>query len=114
MGHVAATTKSAIRGTFANIRLRNQLVPGVEVATPATSPLPDAPQTFIYDAAVLRARRHPAGHSGGQGTVWVIARLGRKGHITSLGVRVVIAQSYERIHRSNLIGMGVLPRSSRR
>jgi aconitate hydratase len=103
-----------IRGTFANIRLRNQLVPGVEggftrdftaVADPA-----GAPTTTIYDAsASYIAAGTPlvvlSGKEYGSGSSRDWAAKGT----SLLGVRVVIAESYERIHRSNLIGMGVLP-----
>lgn len=99
-----------IRGTFANIRLRNQLVPGVEGGYTRDFTLPDAPQTFIYDAAQSYARDGIplvilAGKEYGSGSSRDWAAKGT----SLLGVRVVIAQSYERIHRSNLIGMGVLP-----
>ncbi len=97
-----------IRGTFANIRLRNQLAPGTEGGV--TRHLPDGEQASIYDAAqqyasdgiplvVLSGKEYGSGSSrdwAAKGTAL-------------LGVRAVIAESYERIHRSNLIGMGVLP-----
>jgi aconitate hydratase len=99
-----------IRGTFANIRLRNQLLDGVEGGFTRDFTVDGAPQTTIYDAAqsyaaagiplvVLSGKEYGSGSSrdwAAKGTAL-------------LGVRAVIAESYERIHRSNLIGMGVLP-----
>ncbi len=99
-----------IRGTFANIRLRNQLLDGVEGGFTRDFTLEGAPQSTIYDAAqsyaaagiplvVLSGKEYGSGSSrdwAAKGTAL-------------LGVRAVIAESYERIHRSNLIGMGVLP-----
>ena len=97
-----------MRGTFANIRLRNKLVPGVEGGF--TRHLPDGEQMPIYDAAMkYRDENTPlvivAGKEYGTGSSRDWAAKGT----LLLGVRAVIAQSYERIHRSNLIGMGVLP-----
>jgi aconitate hydratase len=97
-----------IRGTFANIRLRNQLVPGVEGGF-TVNHLTGA-RSAIYDAAVAyRAAGIPlvvlAGKEYGSGSSRDWAAKGT----ALLGVRAVIAESYERIHRSNLIGMGVLP-----
>ncbi|HLH28065.1 MAG TPA: aconitate hydratase AcnA, partial [Acidimicrobiales bacterium] len=97
-----------VRGTFANVRLRNQLAPGTEGGV--TLHLPDATQTTIYEAAMrYRDEGVPllvvAGKEYGTGSSRDWAAKGTK----LLGVRAVIAQSYERIHRSNLIGMGVLP-----
>ncbi len=97
-----------VRGTFANVRLRNQLVPGVEGGL--TRHLPDAAVMTIYDAAVQYASEGIpllilAGVEYGTGSSRDWAAKG----LRLLGVRAVIAQSYERIHRSNLIGMGVLP-----
>jgi aconitate hydratase len=97
-----------IRGTFANIRLRNQLVPGVEGGF-TVSHL-SGEQTTIYDAAVSYAEAGVplvilAGKEYGSGSSRDWAAKGTM----LLGVRAVIAESYERIHRSNLIGMGVLP-----
>jgi aconitate hydratase len=97
-----------MRGTFANIRLRNQLVPGVEGGY--TVHLPSGEQMAIYDAAMkYAAEKVPlvvlAGKEYGSGSSRDWAAKGTK----LLGVRAVIAESYERIHRSNLIGMGVLP-----
>ncbi|HVQ92679.1 MAG TPA: aconitate hydratase [Mycobacteriales bacterium] len=97
-----------IRGTFANIRLRNQLVPGVEGGF--TRNLLTGEQTTIYDAAQAYAAAGVplvvlAGKEYGSGSSRDWAAKGT----ALLGVRVVLAESYERIHRSNLIGMGVLP-----
>jgi aconitate hydratase len=97
-----------IRGTFANIRLRNQLAPGTEGGV--TLKLPEGEQTTIYDAAeAYRAEGVPlvvlAGKEYGSGSSRDWAAKGT----ALLGVRAVIAESFERIHRSNLIGMGVLP-----
>jgi aconitate hydratase len=102
-----------IRGTFANIRLRNQLVPGVEGGfTVDQSPAGGgkAPTVPIYDAAVNYQKYGIplvilAGKEYGSGSSRDWAAKGT----ALLGVKVVIAESYERIHRSNLIGMGVLP-----
>jgi aconitate hydratase len=103
-----------IRGTFANIRLRNQIAPGTEggftrdfTAEGAAS---DAPVATIYDASVAYAEAGTplvvlAGKEYGSGSSRDWAAKGT----ALLGVRAVIAESYERIHRSNLIGMGVLP-----
>ena len=97
-----------MRGTFANIRLRNQLAPGTEGGW--TLFLPDGEKMSIYDAAVkYREAGVPlvviAGKEYGSGSSRDWAAKGTR----LLGVRAVIAESYERIHRSNLIGMGVLP-----
>jgi aconitate hydratase len=99
-----------IRGTFANIRLRNQIAPGTEGGFTRDFTQPAAPVAFIYDASrnyigqgvplvVLAGKEYGSGSSrdwAAKGTAL-------------LGVKAVIAESYERIHRSNLIGMGVLP-----
>ena len=97
-----------MRGTFANIRIKNQMVPGVEGGV--TVHYPDKEQMPIYDAAMrYKQDKVPlvvfAGKEYGTGSSrdWAA-----KGTIL-LGVRAVIAQSFERIHRSNLVGMGVLP-----
>src|SRR5205823_3548013 len=97
-----------MRGTFANIRLRNEMVPGTEGGWTAMEP--EGAPTFIYDAAMqYKSRGVPlvvvAGKEYGTGSSrdWAA-----KGTIL-LGVRAVIAESFERIHRSNLVGMGVLP-----
>ena len=97
-----------IRGTFANIRLRNQLAPGTEGGV--TRHLPDGEEMSIYDASSrYQADGVPlvvlAGKEYGSGSSRDWAAKGT----ALLGVRAVIAESYERIHRSNLIGMGVLP-----
>jgi aconitate hydratase len=97
-----------MRGTFGNIRLRNSLVEGTE--GPYTVHLPDGEQQFIYDAAMrYRAEGIPllviAGREYGSGSSRDWAAKGT----ALLGVRAVLAESYERIHRSNLVGMGVLP-----
>jgi aconitate hydratase len=96
-----------IRGTFANIRLRNQLV---ERAGGFTRHFPDGEETSIYEAAMEYAGEGVslvvlAGKEYGSGSSRDWAAKGTK----LLGVRAVIAESFERIHRSNLIGMGVLP-----
>src|SRR5436305_5700794 len=97
-----------VRGTFANIRLRNQLAPGTEGGW--TLFLPDGEKMSIYDAAVkYREAGVPlvviAGKEYGSGSSRDWAAKGTR----LLGVRAVLAESYERIHRSNLVGMGVLP-----
>ncbi|MCA9680547.1 MAG: aconitate hydratase AcnA [Kofleriaceae bacterium] len=97
-----------MRGTFANIRLKNLLAPGTEGGV--TRHLPDGTQMSIYDAAMkYQADGVPlvvlAGAEYGTGSSRDWAAKGT----LLLGVKVVIAKSYERIHRSNLIGMGVLP-----
>ena len=97
-----------LRGTFANIRIRNQLAPGTEGGW--TRHMPDGEQMFIYDAAMkYKEEGVPlvvlAGAEYGTGSSRDWAAKGTY----LLGVRVVIATSYERIHRSNLVGMGVLP-----
>ncbi|ORI20258.1 aconitate hydratase [Rhodococcus sp. 1168] len=97
-----------IRGTFANVRLRNQLVPGVEGGV--TRHLPDGERQSIFDAATAYAAEEVplivlAGSDYGSGSSRDWAAKGT----TLLGVKAVLAVSYERIHRSNLIGMGVLP-----
>jgi len=99
-----------IRGTFANIRLRNQLAPGTEGGFTRDFTEPDGPVSTIYDAAVNYARTGTpllilAGTEYGSGSSRDWAAKGT----ALLGVRAVLAESYERIHRSNLIGMGVLP-----
>ncbi|MGO8870944.1 MAG: aconitate hydratase AcnA [Acidimicrobiales bacterium] len=97
-----------VRGTFANVRLRNQLAPGTEGGF--TLHLPEGEQTSIYDAAERYAAEGVplvvlAGKEYGSGSSRDWAAKGT----ALLGIRAVIARSYERIHRSNLIGMGVLP-----
>jgi aconitate hydratase len=97
-----------VRGTFANIRLKNLLVPGTEGGI--TVHLPDGPRMSIYDAAMrYRAEGTPlvvvAGKEYGAGSSRDWAAKGT----LLLGVKATLAESYERIHRSNLVGMGVLP-----
>jgi aconitate hydratase len=97
-----------LRGTFANIRLKNQMVPGVEGGV--TIHYPSGERMSIYDAAMrYRHEKVPlvvfAGREYGSGSSRDWAAKG----VNLLGVRAVITQSFERIHRSNLIGMGVLP-----
>ncbi len=96
------------RGTFANIRLKNRMVPGVEGGV--TLHLPDHVQMSIYEAAMSYQKENVplivlAGKEYGTGSSRDWAAKGT----LLLGVRAVIAESYERIHRSNLVGMGVLP-----
>jgi aconitate hydratase len=97
-----------MRGTFANIRIKNQMVPGVEGGV--TVHYPSGERLSIYDAAMrYKSERVPlvvfAGKEYGTGSSRDWAAKGTK----LLGVRAVIAQSFERIHRSNLVGMGVVP-----
>jgi aconitate hydratase len=97
-----------VRGTFANIRLKNQMVPGIEGGV--TIHLPSEEQMSIFDAAMrYQEEKTPlvviAGKEYGTGSSRDWAAKGT----LLLGVRAVIAESYERIHRSNLVGMGVLP-----
>ena len=99
-----------IRGTFANIRLRNQIAPGTEGGFTRDFTKDDAPVTTVYDAAMNYQAAGTAlvilaGKEYGSGSSRDWAAKGTM----LLGVRAVIAESYERIHRSNLIGMGVLP-----
>jgi aconitate hydratase len=97
-----------VRGTFANVRLRNKLAPGTEGGV--TRLLPEGEPMSIFDASVQYAERGVpliilAGKEYGSGSSRDWAAKGPK----LLGVRAVIAESYERIHRSNLVGMGILP-----
>jgi aconitate hydratase len=97
-----------VRGTFANVRLRNLLAPGTEGGV--TRHLPDGDAMSVYDAAVRYAKEGVpllvlAGKEYGSGSSRDWAAKGPR----LLGIRAVIAESYERIHRSNLVGMGVLP-----
>jgi aconitate hydratase len=97
-----------VRGTFANVRLRNKLAPGTEGGV--TRLLPDDIPMSIYDASVAYAQRSTpltilAGKEYGSGSSRDWAAKGPR----LLGIRFVIAESYERIHRSNLVGMGILP-----
>lgn len=99
-----------IRGTFANIRIKNQLLVGVEGGFTRDFTQADGPQAYVYDAAQnYQAAGTPlvvlAGKEYGSGSSRDWAAKGT----ALLGVKAVIAESYERIHRSNLIGMGVLP-----
>jgi aconitate hydratase len=96
------------RGTFANVRIKNLMVPGVEGGV--TIHHPDGTQMSIYDAAMRYAKEKVpliilAGHEYGTGSSRDWAAKGTR----LLGVRAVVAASFERIHRSNLLGMGVLP-----
>jgi aconitate hydratase len=96
------------RGTFANVRIKNLMVPGVEGGV--TVHHPSGERLPIYDAAMRYAEEQVslmvfAGHEYGTGSSRDWAAKGTK----LMGVRAVIAQSFERIHRSNLVGMGVLP-----
>ena len=97
-----------VRGTFANVRLRNKLAPGTEGGV--TRLLPEGEQMSIYDASVKYAERGTpllilAGKEYGAGSSRDWAAKGPN----LLGIRAAIAESYERIHRSNLVGMGILP-----
>ncbi len=97
-----------MRGTFANIRLRNQLAPGTEGGV--TRHLPSGEPMSVYDASLRYGREGVpalviAGKEYGTGSSRDWAAKGTK----LLGVRVVLAESFERIHRSNLVGMGILP-----
>jgi len=97
-----------VRGTFANVRLKNQLAPGTE--GPFTAHIPDGEVMTIYDASLKYAADGVplvvlAGKEYGSGSSRDWAAKGPR----LLGVRAVIAESFERIHRSNLVGMGVLP-----
>ena len=97
-----------VRGTLANIRLRNQLAPGTEGGL--TVHLPDGEQMWIYDASVRYQKDGVplmiiAGKEYGSGSSRDWAAKG----VLLLGVKVVLAESFERIHRTNLVGMGVLP-----
>ena len=97
-----------MRGTFANIRLRNEMVPGTEGGW--TTMEPGGTPVFIYDAAMQHAKHETplviiAGKEYGTGSSRDWAAKGT----TLLGVKAVIAESFERIHRSNLVGMSVLP-----
>jgi len=97
-----------VRGTFANIRIKNLLVPGVEGSV--TRHLPDGQQMTVFDASVKYAQENVpliviAGKEYGSGSSRDWAAKGPK----LLGIRAAIAESYERIHRSNLVGMGIVP-----
>src|SRR5260370_33776899 len=97
-----------VRGTFANIRLRNLMALGTEGGW--TTHVPSGEKMFIYDAAMRYQQEHTpliviAGKEYGSGSSRDWAAKGT----LLLGVRAVIAESFERIHRSNLVGLGVLP-----
>jgi aconitate hydratase len=97
-----------VRGTLANVRLRNQMAPGTEGGW--TVHLPDGEQMYIYDASVRYQHEGVpllivAGKEYGSGSSRDWAAKG----VMLLGVKAVIAESFERIHRTNLVGMGVLP-----
>jgi aconitate hydratase len=97
-----------MRGTFANVRLRNLMLPGTEGGV--TVHMPDGVAMSIYDAAIAYAKESTplvviAGEEYGTGSSRDWAAKGPR----LLGVRAVIARSFERIHRSNLAGMGILP-----
>jgi aconitate hydratase len=97
-----------VRGTFANIRIKNEMVPGVEGGM--TKHMPDGKVMPIYDASMLYQKEGVplviiAGKEYGTGSSRDWAAKGTK----LLGVKAVIVESFERIHRSNLVGMGVLP-----
>ncbi len=97
-----------VRGTFANVRLRNKLAPGTEGGV--TRLLPEGAGMSIYDASVIYAQRGTplailAGKEYGSGSSRDWAAKGPR----LLGIKFVIAESFERIHRSNLVGMGILP-----
>ncbi|MCL2483030.1 MAG: aconitate hydratase AcnA [Propionibacteriaceae bacterium] len=99
-----------VRGTFANIRLRNLMIPGTEGGFTKDFTKADAPVVSVYDAAEAYARQATplvvvAGKEYGSGSSRDWAAKGA----ALLGVRAVLAMSYERIHRSNLVGMGILP-----
>jgi aconitate hydratase len=96
------------RGTFANIRLKNRIVPGIEGGI--TKHFPDGEQMSIYDAAIKYQQEGVplviiAGNDYGTGSSRDWAAKGT----SLLGIKAVIAESFERIHRSNLVGMGILP-----
>jgi aconitate hydratase len=97
-----------VRGTFANVRLRNQMAPGTEGGV--TRHLPGGETMSVYDASLHYGREGVpalviAGKEYGTGSSRDWAAKGTK----LLGVRAVVAESFERIHRSNLVGMGILP-----
>ncbi|MET8471280.1 aconitate hydratase AcnA [Streptomyces sp. NPDC006422] len=99
-----------IRGTFANIRLRNQIAPGTEGGYTRDFTKEDGPVSFIYDASQnYQAQGTPLVILGGKEYGSGSSRDWAAKGTALLGVKAVITESYERIHRSNLIGMGVLP-----
>ncbi len=97
-----------MRGTFANIRIRNEMVPGVEGGV--TRHLPGGEQLAIYDAAMrYKAEGVPLVVIGGREYGTGSSRDWAAKGTMLLGVKAVVVESFERIHRSNLVGMGVLP-----
>jgi aconitate hydratase len=96
-----------MRGTFANIRIRNKMVPGVEGGFTRYAPTGEVMP--IYDAAMRYKATAAAGRHRRQGIWHRLSRDWAAKGTNLLGVRAVIAESFERIHRSNLVGMGVLP-----
>jgi aconitate hydratase len=97
-----------MRGTFANIRIRNEMVPGVEGGM--TKVMPDGIEMPIYDAAMeYKKRGVPLVIFGGKEYGTGSSRDWAAKGTLLLGVKAVIVESFERIHRSNLVGMGVLP-----
>ena len=97
-----------MRGTFANVRIRNEVAPGTEGGL--TRHMPDGRQTSMFEAAMVYDEEDTplvviAGKEYGTGSSRDWAAKGTR----LLGVKAVIAESFERIHRSNLVGMGVLP-----
>lgn len=99
-----------IRGTFANIRLKNQLLDGVEGGYTRDFTQPGGPQSFIYDASMnYQAQGTPLVIFGGKEYGSGSSRDWAAKGTSLLGVKAVITESFERIHRSNLIGMGVVP-----
>jgi aconitate hydratase len=97
-----------MRGTFGNIRIKNQMIPGKEGSF--TVKFPEGGELFVYDAAMrYRQEKTPLVVLGGKEYGTGSSRDWAAKGTTLLGIRAVIAESYERIHRSNLVGMGVLP-----
>ena len=98
-----------MRGTFANIRLKNEMVPGIEGGV--TRHMPDgAADVDLRRGHEVPGGRRAAGRRRRQGIRHrLVARLGGQGHASCWACRRCIAESFERIHRSNLVGMGVLP-----
>ncbi len=99
-----------VRGTFANIRIRNEMLPGVEGGFTRDFTLPGGPQSSVYEAAMnYQEAGVPTVVLGGKEYGSGSSRDWAAKGVSLLGVKAVIAESFERIHRSNLIGMGVLP-----
>ena len=97
-----------VRGTFANVRLRNAVAPGTE--GPVTKVQPGGEQVTIFDASeIYRAKRTPLVIFGGEDYGMGSSRDWAAKGVQLLGVKAVIVKSFERIHRANLIGMGVVP-----